>query len=506
MEPVPVGKVSSYGQILRSSSIAGGAQAVSLVLGMVRNKLVALILGPTGVGLIGLYDSVISTVGTLSGLGVGASGVRQVAEAHGSGDNVRLGRTAKALRRISWATGLLGLLLMVVLSQPLSQWAFGGRGHATSIAILGLALLFSALANGYTALVRGTRRIGDLARMQILSSLAGLVISVGLYTGLGERGIVPVLLVSAILSLGFAGWFARRIELAQVVLDWRSTLQEAWGFVRLGLAFVLSGLIVAGVGLTTRAWILRDLGIQANGLYQAAWSISGAFAGFVLAAMGMDFYPRLTAVAKDHNAVNRLVSEQTEVGMLLALPGLLATIVFSPWIIRLLFSQEFREAADLLPWFALGILGRVISWPLGFIQLAKGAAAWFVATEMVFNGLHLLFIWLGLRWLGLLGVAVAFTALYAWYTLGMLWVARRLTGFAWPSAVRRLLVETALAVIVTLLVVRCAPMNVSGALGAALVMATGFLCVRRICDRLGPGHRVSKLFGPIFLRRESRGG
>ena len=59
---------SSYSQTLKSSSIVGGAQAVSLVLGMVRTKLVALLLGPTGVGLIGLYDSVISLTGTLTNL------------------------------------------------------------------------------------------------------------------------------------------------------------------------------------------------------------------------------------------------------------------------------------------------------------------------------------------------------------------------------------------------------------------------------------------------------
>lgn len=484
---------SSYGQILKSSSIAAGAQAISLMAGLARTKLVAVLLGPAGVGLIGLYESILNLMGTLTGLGVRTSAVRQVAEAHGSGDAERLGRTIAALRRMSWATGLFGVALTVFLARPLSQWAFGHGHHAIPVAILGNALLLTALANGQSALVQGMRQIGNLAHMQILSALAALVISAGFYTWLGEQGIVPVFLGSAGVTLGFSWWFARRIKVYPAVQDWQATLREGWQFVRLGMAFVISGLVLSGVELAARAWILRDFGVEANGLYQAAWSISGAFAGFILSAMAKDFYPRLTTVAKDNKTVTQLVTEQTEIGILLALPGLLATVVFSPWIIQVLYSQKFEKAADLLPWFVLGLLGRVISWPLGFIQLAKGAAGWFVATEVVFHTLHLFFIWLGLRWVGLPGVAMAFAALYACYTVGMLWVAKRLVGFAWTKAVKRLLMEAVAIFALTFFLVRCVSGLAGVVLGAILVVGSGLLCLRRICDRLGREHRVSRL-------------
>jgi PST family polysaccharide transporter len=64
--------------------------------------------------------------------------------------------------------------------------------------------------------------------------------------------------------------------------------------------------------------------------------------------MGADYYPRLTGVAHDHAAVNRLVNEQTEIGLLLAVPGLLATLALAPWIIRLFYTSEFLPAVELL--------------------------------------------------------------------------------------------------------------------------------------------------------------
>ena len=489
--------MSSYGQILKSSSVVGGAQAVSLVLGMARTKLVALLLGPNGVGLIGLYDSVIGLTGTLTNLGIASSAVRQVAEAHGSGDAERAGRTVRVLRRVCWLTGLFGVVLTWALALPLSRWTFGNTQRAMPIAILGLTLLLTAISSGQSALVRGVRRIGDLARMQVLSALAGLVISIGLYAWLGERGIVPVFLVSAAVNLGFSWWFARRVPVPVTPLDWQTTRNETLNLVRLGLAFVVSASCSFGVSWLTRSWIQRDFGLHGNGIYQAAWAISGVFGGFILSAMGMDFYPRLTAASQDNAEVNRLVNEQTEIGILLALPGLVATMVFSPWVIRILYSARFGEAAVLLPWFVVGVFGRVISWPLGFIMLAKGAARWYTVSELTWSSLHACFIWGALKVWGLEGVAIAFAALYGACTLGVLWIASRLSHFRWTRQVVRLLVAACAVVAATFMLASFCPLWVSTTVGAPLVLACGLICVQRICLRLGKEHRVTLWVGRV---------
>src|SRR3954453_11711052 len=101
------GEKDTYGQILRSSSIIGGAQVANFAIGLVRVKLIAMLLGPTGVGLIGLYTSTIGLVGTLSSLGVGSSAVREIALAYSHGDAEAPPRTVIILRRLCWCIGLL---------------------------------------------------------------------------------------------------------------------------------------------------------------------------------------------------------------------------------------------------------------------------------------------------------------------------------------------------------------------------------------------------------------
>lgn len=483
-------RTASYGQILKSSSIVGGAQAISLLVGMIRTKMVAVLLGPGGVGLVGLYTSAIDLVRTIAALGISSSGVREVAEAVGSKDDELIGRTVRVLRRTCWVTGFLGWGLTIALASLLSRWTFGNTDHSWPLAILGLTLLLGSISGGQSALIQGSRRIGDLARLQIIGVVMGTVISVALYAWLEQRGIVPVLMVSAACSLGFSWWFSRRVPVPAAQLSWHKTVQEARRLLALGLAFMWSGLLSASVALATRALILRSHGTEGNGFYQAAWGISGVLAGFVITAMSTDFYPRLTAASKDNTELNRLVNEQIEIGVLLALPGLLATMAFSPLAIQIFYSQKFIGAAPLLPWFVLGIFCRIVCWPIGMILLAKAETRWFASTESISWTLQLGLICLGLKWLGLVGVAVAFAIVYVIVTFGIKFVAWRISGFCWSTKCRNLLYGTTLTLFAAFAIVMMAPATTTLWVGSIALPFSTWLSMRAVIQRLDSGHRL----------------
>ena len=46
--------------------------------------------------------------------------------------------------------------------------------------------------------------------------------------------------------------------------------------------------------------VASQAGLEAAGLYQAAWTLSGLYVGFILQSMGTDFYPRLVGCCEDH--------------------------------------------------------------------------------------------------------------------------------------------------------------------------------------------------------------
>jgi enterobacterial common antigen flippase len=484
---------SSYGQILRSSSVIGGAQGINYLIAMVRTKVVAVLLGPSGVGLVGLYVSATSLVGAFTAFGIATSGVREVAEAHSSGDSERVARTVKTLRRVCWVTGVLGWLLTIALAYPLSVWTFGSGARALPVAILGATLLLTSVSGGQTALLQGMRRINDLARLEVISVLVSTLVALALYTWLGEKGIVPVLIVTALITLAFSWWFARRLEVDAVSMRWAETWQHSRRLVSLGAAFMWSGLLTSLVALLLRAIIVRDLGLDANGIYQAAWGVSGMFAGFILGAMATDFYPRLTAFANDHAHLNRLVNEQTEIGILLALPGLLATLGFSTLVMKIFYSTKFLPGADLLPWFVLGIFGQVVSWPMGFALAAKGASAWYVTVETISNVLRLTLSILFLKWLGLQGTALAIPVLYVVHTALLVFICRRLSGFQWTSGSLKLMIASATLILMAFAMKTWLPPYPALAAAAVLTLAASILSLRGMVHRLGGDHRLVKL-------------
>jgi len=481
---------SSYGRILKSSSIVGGAQGVNMLLGMVRVKVAAVLLGPVGIGLVGTYLSIQSLAATLSGLGVNSSGVRDVAEAAGTNDSERIGRTVLTLRRICWLTGLIGAILLAVFAVPLSYLTFENSDYAWQIALLGLSVLLGSVSAGQMALVQGMRRIGDLARLNILTSIAGTIIVIGFYAWLGLDGIIPSLLTLATVNLAGSFWFSRRVPVSKVAMSWRDSLLAARGLVTLGLAFMWSGLLIAMVGYTTRALISREIGLVAVGVFTAAFGLSGMVVNFILGAMGADFYPSLTAVSHDHQKMGDLVNQQTEIGVLLATPCLLATLALAPWVIQIFYTPEFAQSADLLQWFALGCLGRVISWPMAFIILAKGSGKLFALSETLANVLHLALIWLGLRWIGVEGVAIAFCFLYISYTAGMVFISRYLINFHWSATVWRLFFVLVPISLLTMVLSRWLPIIPATISGAVLTIFTFLFCVRGLCFRLGREHRI----------------
>jgi len=481
---------ASYAQILKASSIMGGSAGINLLLGMLRVKFAAVFIGTAGVGLLSSFSALQGLIGTLAGLGLQSSAVREIAAAVGKGDEQAVGRAVLTLRRLCWLTGLTGMMAMVLLSPLLSQLTFGHRDYTLDIAALGVIILFGNLSGGQMALIQGMRRIGDMARANIYGAAAGTVAAISFYAALGLRGIIPTLLAVSAIGLALSFHFARRVPVPNVSLTWRQTFAEASGMVRLGLAMMWTGLMGSAVAYLNVTLITQQEGTQAVGLYSAAFALSGMFVNFVLGAMGADYYPRLTGVAFDKPAMVRMVNEQTEIGLLLALPGLLATMALAPWILQIFYTREFLGAIELLQWFILGCLGRVISWPLGFVMLALGKGRWFLFTETSFNLVHVALVAVGLQLYGIEGVAIAFVVMYVGYIAAVLLVSRHLIGFEWSSECTRLglLSLPLLGVIFT--ASRLLPLWPAIALGLSLTLIASVLCLRGLVARVGSEHRI----------------
>lgn len=431
--PAPPRKNHSYGQILKSSALVGGSSLINIAIGIVRTKAMALLLGPAGFGLTGLYSSIIDLSQSLAGLGINSSGVRQMAEAAGTGDTERIGRTAAVLRRTSIVLGILGAVLLVVFSRQVSALTFGNKKYGTAVSLLSIAVFFRLVSGGQGALIQGMRRIADLARMNIWGALFGLFIAIPLVYLFREKGIVPALIGVAGMAIFTSWWYSRKIRVPTPHVTARQVKQEIAPLLKLGIAFMASGLMTMGGAYVVRILVLRTIGLEATGLYQSAWTLGGLYVGFILQAMGADFYPRLTAVANDNAACNRLVNEQARVGLLLAGPGVIATLTFTPLIVAMFYSAKFHGAVEILRWICLGATLQVITWPMGFIIVAKGRQNLFLLSDVAWTVVYVLLAWIGVRLFGVKGAGIAFFGSYIFHWCLTYPVVRWLSGFRWTA-------------------------------------------------------------------------
>jgi len=145
--------------------------------------------------------------------------------------------------------------------------------------------------------------------------------------------------------------------------------------------------------------------------------------------MGADFYPRLTASVNDHDRCNQLVNEQVLIGMLLAGPGVIATLTFAPIIITLLYSIKFRASITLLRWICLGTMVQVVSWPIGFVTVAHGKQNLFIFSEVAWATASLGLSWSCIHFFGIKGAGISFFLSYVVHALIACPIARHLSGF-----------------------------------------------------------------------------
>ncbi len=417
------------GQILKSSAVIGGSTAITVALKFLRNKVVALLLGPSGIGLLGLYQSIADLTRAAVGLGVSSSGVRQIAEAVGTNDSSRVAATITTLRRLSLALGIIGAALLVGFSGPVARFTFGAPEHRFSVILLSVAVLLTCVSDSQAAVLQGLRRIKSLALVNILGAAFGALLGVPLIYFWGERAVAPSIVVAALCSIFASWWMVRRIKFDRFSSRWADLWTEAGALAKLGVVLLSTTLMATGVAYLIRSLVSRHLGVDAAGQYQAAWSVAGQYVNFILQAMAVDFYPRLTAVEKQRDVCNRLVNEQAEVGILLAGPGILATLTFAPFVIQLLFSDKFGPAMELLRWNCLGMLFRVAAWPMGYLMLARNERKLYFSTAFLVHAANLALVWLLVPKWGLLATGVAVFASGVLDFALMVAVAVRINGF-----------------------------------------------------------------------------
>ena len=398
----------SYRHILKYTGIFGGVQGLNVLIGLVRTKLVAILLGPSGMGLASLFNTTVGFVSQATNLGLPISAVRQMSELYDRGDQEAINHFVKVIRGWSLLTALVGMLVCVAIGPFLSQTTFAWGDHSLHFMLLSPAVGMMAITGGETAILKGMRKLGSIAIIQVLAVVAALAISVPVYYVFGESGIVPVIVMMAFATMVLT--LKQSLKLIPLRLRGaKGMLGEGVEMVRLGVAFTLAAVIGTASEMLIRSYLNVTGDLDILGLYNAGYMLTITYAGMVFSAMEADYYPRLSAVQHDIEATNETVNRQMKVSLLLISPMLAALIIALPLLVPMLFSGKFLPVVGMAQVAALAMYMKVLTLPVAYITLARGYSLSYLFLESCYFVVFVVLIIVGYQYWGLFGTGLAIT-------------------------------------------------------------------------------------------------
>lgn len=422
---------NSYKSILKGTSAFGGVQVFQILLALIRGKFVAILLGPSGMGVAALYTTAANTLQQFASLGLNLAIVKEMAA--NRDEHEKMSTVFAVARRLIIMSALLGATVCLLLSPLLSRWTFGDDAHTFGFMLLAVMVFFAISSAGEMSLLQGLHAVKRLSKASIVGGVTGLFVGVPLYYFFGTAGIVPAMIVLSLSMFVFYFYSVRKsIAVDKVRFVWSTHRPLIMKLIGLGLVLMAGSLIGTFTNYLINLFVRSFGSVDNVGLYQAANSITNQYVGVVFSAMSLDFFPRLTAIAGDNVKMRGVVNRQTEIVSLILTPLVIGLILTSPVIIRLLLTESFMSVMPLMRWFGFGILLKGLNYPMGYIAFAKDNKRLFFWLEGVFgNALNLAlscvaYYFFGLIGLGMSLVASSLIAYLIYYILN-----RRLYGYGY---------------------------------------------------------------------------
>ncbi len=400
-------------EMVRSVGLLSLKQVVLMLLGALRTKVAASVLGPSGMGLLAQAASFSDLLRQISMLGSTNGFVKLLAEALGRNDHRGVERL---LRSVLWLFGALALTIAaisVALAPQVSQWVFDDPAHATLIMLCSIGLLFAVPATLVARSFSGALQFRSFVQLAILDSLLGLVGMSVLVWWMGLTGAVLSLVVVEALVLVIGAVLLYRRLLRPLGLDVRPRAPDpatVRHLVRLAGILALTSITASGAALLVRGQIIREFGAEANGLYHVAWQVGQNYLGILGASLWTYGMPKVATKLDDPAAVGVLQNDFLRIALAVLAPGIVLLLCTRELWVPLLYTPAFLAAGPMLCWQLAGELVAMLRQSMNISLLPRERLGFLLFQAVLYWGGWVLLSLLLLPRLGAIGVAVAYLA------------------------------------------------------------------------------------------------
>lgn len=410
--------------ILKIAGMFGSLQMINVVCSVLRAKLVAIWIGPVGVGLFGIFNSAVDLISSIAQLGLRPSGVKEIAKASPG----ELPAIAKTVRRLGWVLGLAGMLLTMALSPLLSLITFGNTHWWWSFALLSATVALNASNNAEGAIFQGLNRFKRLAACTVAGVAGGTVVSVPLFYFLRTQSIVPSIIAYSLCIWVALGFYRQPIPKGAAAVSRSERVAISRRLLTFGIYFTLSTAFNSLIIYVFMSWLNTVASTDTVGLFQAGSTIVTRYAGMVFTALAMEYLPRLSRFEGSKSRTALFVSNQLFLSVPCTSALVCGLIALSGVAVRVLYDSSFLAMLPYLIVALGGTLFRAYSWCVATVILARGDGRTFIVTETLSGLLFMLLHISGYLLGGFLGLGIAYALWYGAYSAIALYVFRRRYG------------------------------------------------------------------------------
>ena len=435
--PGPVADTPLRARMWRAAGWLLGSSIASQALRLGSSLVLTRLLVPEAFGLVAAVQTLYFALVMFSDLGVWQSVVNR--------------RTAVDARFLGTAMSVQllrgGLLALVVLALAAGLQAGAARGlfgPATvyanprlpwMMAVFALAALLQGAESLHLATAQRELRTADLARLELTSQLAGMVVTISL--ALVTRSVWS-LVAGTLVATATRTALSHRLPGQRVRPAWdRGCARELLGF---GRWIFLSSLIGFAAAQGEKLILGGTLDATAFGVFSIAATLLAALTGLLGSLNAHLIFPGLSEALRQGPAQAARVYQRVQRGadVLLGLAAGLACMA-GGWVVQLLYDARYAEAAWMLQVLSLGLLA-VRYQVLEQMMFARAQPAWVTGSNALRALSLAVAIPVGHAWGGTQGAVIAVAASqFAGWPLALVFKHRQgLLGWrseaVWPLA------------------------------------------------------------------------
>lgn len=355
-------------------------------------KVVAIWLGPEGVGLFSQLRQMVQAATIGATFGGTNSVVQGLAERQDELERIQFRATAS---RFVAAANIVVVSVMMAAAPVLSQFFLSSvtPDLVATVRWIAVAVLLNVGATYAFAVLNGYRSYAYLAVAQIAGPLA-LVLAMFCARWWAFPPSPQYLAGSFVLCFGVSyligAWgmshlpsFRRPAKTGSLSAEKRRI------FIRFALSNLFAALTATISLLVIRAWMIDINGLAFAGLFDAGWTLTFNYTTLFLTACSVMYLPLLTA-ATNAQSQKAYMLRTAYLVLGISVPVCYAMVLLKAPLINLLYSPEFAASGQVLMVLVIAVILRGTSWVYGTLILATRQARVLLLSDAALNLLLLL--------------------------------------------------------------------------------------------------------------------